>query len=337
MTDHTLSFEVPNTVQSLASRSILLWTGVAFVATILVAFASSAIVGTYPIACGRCHASAGFVEATEQSAHAAQSCTRCHGSGGPVARLAFGSRVVFGMVLHLTPVGGRSVAHVPDPTCTGCHESAMEGVIYANGRRILHEECARGSTCTDCHSTTAHGTQIAWPRTAQMDGCLECHATEDVFEGCDTCHDPRTPRERLGTGPWVNTHGAGWQTTHGMGDGTTCAACHPDGYCVRCHGIDLPHGDDFINRHSTDANADPAACDSCHDRETFCRDCHGIEMPHPASFATDHPGLVETGGEEACRRCHTQKDCDTCHEAHVHPGGATPTGPPVLRQRGGSR
>jgi len=44
-------------------------------------------------------------------------------------------------------------------------------------------------------------------------------------------------------------------------------------------------------------------------------------MPHPKRFTRTHAKAA--GSDSAlCRRCHVSTDCTTCHEKHIHPGGA---------------
>ncbi len=160
-----------------------------------------------------------------------------------------------------------------------------------------------------------------------------CHATDEVYRSCDTCHDSKGQQERLGRGAWVVTHGATWKTTHGMGDSATCAACHAADYCVRCHGIELPHGVRYVQRHAAEARATPDACTTCHET-TFCTDCHGLDMPHSRDFTKSHSKLVGKQGDSSCMLCHVKTDCTGCHADHVHPGGSTPVVPSDLTSGG---
>lgn len=57
-------------------------------------------------------------------------------------------------------------------------------------------------------------------------------------------------------------------------------------------------------------------CSTCHVEDRFCMDCHGMEMPHPEEFRVrTHPELVATAMDK-CEYCHTDADphfCDRCH------------------------
>ncbi len=283
----------------------------------MISVAASAVV--IP-ACGLCHRQPEFVKATEASAHGEIGCSECHGQSGIVASTSFG----FQQVLHVSKWLGASAAQssvtVGDARCLSCHSTINDQVTQSRGLSIAHETCAKGSACTDCHSSTAHGAQTTWVRSYNMDTCLHCHGQSEEPIECTTCHSERRASERIATGPWVVTHGPNWRSTHGMGDMFTCSACHPSGYCDKCHGPGLPHKGDFVQTHPAPAQDPKANCTSCH-AKTFCSDCHGIEMPHPVGFKKQHSKIAEKN-DAGCKTCHSDSDCLECHLMHVHPGGA---------------
>ena len=272
--------------------------------------------------CSVCHDSASFQTQTHASAHANVDCVRCHASAGIPHRITYAYTLLMGQVLHLAPTNGGPNTAIPDSTCLSCHEAVMQQQVTANGLSILHAECAKGRMCTDCHSDTAHGTEVKWAKTPTMDECLDCHNTERVRSNCNMCHAPKSEQALFQSGQWAVTHGPDWKQAHGMGDLNTCVACHPANYCVRCHGIPLPHGSGFIRDHPALAFTNRADCTVCH-QQSFCDSCHGLPMPHPVGFTPEHPAIVKQQGTSKCLRCHVQQDCTKCHDAHVHPGGAT--------------
>jgi hypothetical protein len=271
--------------------------------------------------CTSCHDESTFAEQTAALAHAEVACVTCHVGSDVASRLSFGAIEVFGMAVRVVPVAGRAVSEVSDTTCLSCHADILGRVADSKGKRIAHATCSVSGTCSSCHSGTAHGSAVRWQRVAKMDDCLECHDTDEVLADCDTCHDAKTPEERLGAGAWNVTHGEAWPTTHGMGDQRTCGACHAEDFCARCHEISLPHGSGFIGQHGETAIESPGACTTCH-RQEFCSGCHGIEMPHTPSFTPAHSERVRDLGEEVCLTCHDSADCELCHFKHIHPGGA---------------
>jgi len=296
----------------------VLWVvaGLLVVAAVSVGIAAAALPG-----CSSCHDSADFVAQTDASSHAEIDCVRCHVEPGVVARTTYGFNLVFGMALGLAPASAGPTTAIADKTCLSCHSAVLREKVTANGLSILHSQCAEGRPCTDCHADTAHGSTVKWITTVNMNQCLDCHAAERVRSECDTCHGEKSAQDRIDSGEWSITHNASWRQTHGMGDLQTCRACHPDDYCVRCHGMRLPHDASFIRTHPLRAQEQRKDCVVCH-RQTFCDSCHGMRMPHPASFTPQHSRLVNERGRAACERCHVGDDCVNCHERHVHPGGA---------------
>ena len=281
----------------------------------------SATAATLP-GCTKCHQSPGFAEQTAKGAHSEVACVRCHVQPGAVARLEYAYHMIFGMRLRLAPTGTGPISGIPDRTCLSCHEAVMKRIVKLNGLSIQHSTCSEGRMCTECHSETAHGSAVKWPKTVQMNQCLSCHSTSQVRTNCSICHEKRSPDQRLRSGEWAVTHGSNWKQTHGMGTLSTCASCHPSDYCVRCHGIPLPHNADFIRMHPLQAQTNRQDCAVCH-KQTFCDNCHKTEMPHPQAFTPSHPAVVRQRGQAVCRRCHLESDCTDCHLRHVHPGGAT--------------
>jgi len=278
-------------------------------------------------ACESCHESRDLVGEVTSEAHASAgaTCVDCHVGDSLPERVRFGFYQAYGMVVPILSTADSPAAVVTDLSCQSCHQE-MRGIWTAAGLRIRHDECARGSVCTDCHSNTAHVDDITWPTLYDMDGCLSCHEAEDAFDACDTCHVGRLDRVRPSTGAWAVTHGPDWQRTHGMGDMSTCRACHPADYCAPCHGPGVPHDNRFFSRHGRESLVAGSTCLDCH-QATFCDDCHGIEMPHTNEFTREHSSLAAGGAAEACRTCHAESDCSGCHEKHVHPGGAISLSP----------
>ena len=272
--------------------------------------------------CKACHNAPVFVQQTAAGAHSKIECVRCHVQPGVPSRVDYAFHLIFGMGLRVSPTSSGPIAGIPNATCLSCHAAVMKRVVIANGISIKHELCIRGRLCTDCHSQTAHGGAVKWAKTPQMNQCLDCHAASKVRSDCTMCHSARSPQDRIRTGSWAVTHGPNWKQTHGMGVLKTCASCHPDNYCVRCHGIPLPHGPDFMRTHPVQAMSNRKDCAVCH-KQAFCDNCHGLEMPHPVTFAPLHSSIVKKQGSAKCLRCHIQEDCDLCHLKHIHPGGAT--------------
>jgi hypothetical protein len=267
--------------------------------------------------CAGCHLTSTFGAETAAGPHAQVACGDCHGGTTIASRASFGANQVLGMYLPLmTP--DPTLSSVSSARCSSCHEDDLAGVAESAGLRVKHSACAQFIECATCHSPTAHGAALGWPRSTSMELCFECHATSGGPLECDTCHTGRLPADRIKTGTFAVTHGPNYLTTHGMGKMTTCGACHEDSKCAGCHGAGVPHGARFVQQHAQAAALPGADCQGCH-IGTFCSDCHTYEMPHPASFTPEHADIVARDGESGCATCHAPEDCVTCHVKHVHP------------------
>jgi hypothetical protein len=297
----------------LGNKKAIILTTAGIIAGLLFVVASLYL-GSDTRSCGSCHDQADFVEATEASAHSTIACTECHAPRGRLQAVSVTAR-------HVVPSArqGRTLSEVDDAACLACHEPLLKKTTESLGLRIQHSTCTEGSTCTDCHSTTAHGDATGWPRTYEMEKCMDCHAARASVK-CDVCHEGRRAEERVASGVFAVTHGPDWRKTHGMGNSKTCAACHTAASCEKCHGPGVPHDAEYVKRHAEDARSDGAKCDSCHET-AFCNDCHGTPMPHSRKFTRTHAAEA-TKNKSMCNRCHAPADCSECHVKHVHPGGA---------------
>jgi len=266
--------------------------------------------------CSACHMTGEFEAQTVMRSHGEVACKSCHGGTTVQSRVQFGFNQVFGMVLQVKDIDP-TLARTQSSQCISCHED-LPAVTTSAGLRIQHTSCARGRECTDCHSPVAHGTAVGWPRTATMELCYECHGTRAVPAECDTCHEDRLADDRVQTGTFAVTHGPNAAKTHGLGNMKSCSSCHESSKCEKCHGVGLPHPEDFVAKHGQISGLPTAKCTTCH-IETFCSDCHGYEMPHPIAFLKTHAEASEKAGVETCRRCHAEQDCQQCHLDHVHP------------------
>jgi len=309
---------VPATGPSRTRRRIIWSLAIVFVLLAL----NIGVFGVALSGCLSCHNRGDFRAATAESPHAGVDCRSCHAPQGTLDWLAFSWRQPLHMVKRVRPGATRDSATVPDSRCASCHEEIYAATLTSNGVRIAHESCAANSSCTDCHSATAHGAATSWIRSYAMDQCLECHIS-GAGTDCDMCHDGRLPSDRIASGSFAVTHGAQWRTTHGMGNGATCTVCHSKDDCLECHGPGLPHEPEFVSTHADYAAEAGAQCAGCHE-QAFCDACHGTPMPHEPEFVQDHPNATQPA---LCERCHAESDCTICHETHVHPGGAVDSAP----------
>jgi len=298
-------------------RRRLVWTAVALAAVCLLGLRVFDALGPKP--CTSCHSRADFRAATQASAHAQVDCRSCHMASGMMGEVLFALQQPLHTYSRQSRAADRDAAEVPDTRCKTCHEVSLRGVVGSGGIRMDHAWCAVGASCTDCHSSVAHGTANQWIRSYDMDRCLGCHMESGNVQ-CDLCHQGRDATARIKSSTFAVTHGPKWRSTHGMGSIATCNVCHSSSDCADCHGVGVPHEPSFIDEHSSFAAHEDARCASCH-ADSFCDGCHGIQMPHPARFTPRHSTAAKRQ-PKSCTRCHAASDCTDCHEKHVHPGGA---------------
>lgn len=310
------------TADSSARRGVRAATVAAAAVLLLVALAST--VGSSAIVCSACHGEQ--ADAMSATAHADIDCYRCHLASGGWSFPAHKTEELFRMYPVALVGGGfsRPATTTGRGACLRCHREVLGGTLKGTWLRIDHAACAPGPTCDECHATTAHGEAVRWQSTYVMEDCVACHSEKGASITCDTCHTEGAKRPTdAPRGPWQVTHGPNWEKTHGLGSVDTCVTCHPNDYCTRCHGVAVPHPRDFGGTHGTLAIEKPEVCERCHPaRAAFCDACHTTEMPHPATFLKQHATIAEGRADKRCFRCHADGDCDACHEAHIHPGGA---------------
>jgi len=275
--------------------------------------------------CYVCHSDEDFHSETEVRAHSDVSCIDCHGGTSVTAQWQFRQKVMYQMALPFGNLSGNPQT-VANANCLSCHTAVFEETIFNNGLFMNHRDGATEQRCADCHSTVAHGIQSRFPRTYDMNDCLLCHMQHSKLMGetndCSLCHEGN--HQSVGVTQVRMTHGSEWRITHAMGNLETCWACHPQDYCVRCHGIGYPHNSGYLNLHGADATDPGQDCSSCHRNTQWCHDCHGgHEMPHPNNFLRDHASIAtHVINDESCLICHIRSDCADCHAAHAHPGGS---------------
>jgi len=295
---------------------------------VVLAVLPALIATVYTPRCENCHTDQ--VNAQKSGPHVRITCQACHAGTTGSRRLAFRETVMYGMKLKLVSLP--SQASVPNESCANCHSNAnfstgSSKVVTSKGLRINHVACSKGQSCTSCHGGIGHQIKGQVPTTYNMDACVACHAqNQKDSSNCADCHaDSYTSTaKQLGfsSATFSAVHGANWEKMHGAGDQSTCLSCHKQSDCARCHGALVPHDAYIITTHGKAAAAPDAKCNTCHKDQKFCDDCHGMPMPHPSNFLQTHAAVTKTVGETTCYNCHAKSDCDNCHNAHVHPGGA---------------
>lgn len=257
--------------------------------------------------------------------------------------------------------------------CEECHDrsKAEDKAKYSPPRREEREyelrfdhtahlkRVAKGD-CTVCHKELPDPGE-PWKTAPPMSACLGCHEHRVDFDQvrCQRCHlslkrfPLRPVSEFAHTASWVKEHG---KLTRGSAE--TCAACHDQTYCARCHATsttsgrpeihfpekvetDFIHRGDFLSRHQIEQQADPASCRKCHG-SFFCDSCHKEQSlsgrslsprsPHPSPAWTtkgsgQFHGDAARSNMVACAGCHDQGAASVCVLCHRKGG--------VVQQGGG--
>ncbi|HEX9705790.1 MAG TPA: cytochrome c3 family protein, partial [Gemmatimonadales bacterium] len=252
---------------------------------------------------------------------------------------------------ELVPIMTRPAAGQADPPeCVDCHSDA--GAPWMTVRAAIPERCL------DCHGVKA--AHFAAPDTA----CASCHIplvravalTREDVAGFPAPPSHREMGFRRGSG-----HGVA-AASGSEGVAASCATCHARDFCLSCH-VDGPEQPaiqalgpdprslaieahlaapqsharaDFLQRHGAMVRDNPAACRTCHARES-CFACHSptsrvavallargpgrsagamVTRRPPAShqenFAEGHR-TAAAAVPATCAGCHVRADCFTCH------------------------
>jgi hypothetical protein len=179
---------------------------------------------------------------------------------------------------------------------------AKEEVDPIRFDHALHAE--NDVECDVCHEGAASSTSGKDVLLPAMDVCADCHDVEDE-SACTTCH---TNEEYEGY-PKRPLAVANFSHKAHIDQGMECGTCHP---------VEEGSGE----------SAQPALptmtqCRTCHEtasRQTDCANCHGPEetlkpADHGPQFVNLH-GISASFNEVSCADCHTQTDCQDCHNGN---------------------
>lgn len=275
--------------------------------------------------CARCHFTSRAIDSHAEGAHADIACRSCH--VGPGVRGAFTARIRGGVNLATQILGNASdepvSAEVRNGACIACHENVASGVTVARSIRMRHSDVLElGHACTDCHNTEAHGTEVRRARYPRMGLCIGCHDGIKAASECDVCHseDVGVAVRRLQR-PFAKTNI----------EKDDCRGCHPIDTCNACHGLEMPHSQEFVEGfHARKGLTQTAVCLRCHDIAGFCNTglCHMFPVSgqgaktwrryHEATgdFVAWHQNARDIGpgfGPCSCHETDVEKWCNYCH------------------------
>jgi len=272
-------------------------------AGIVVALASAYVGTAQSSYCVSCHA-----EVRPESSggvHADVACVRCHEDTWALPSNAL--RRGLDIAAQYGLGSSAYTTDVPSRRCVACHRDIESNVTRneETGVMMSHAEpLDAGYACADCHRSEAHADMAA---PVGMSVCLACHDAETASAGCSTCH-AKDPSAASGLAA-DRIYGKATITR------TDCEGCHSMGSCDACHGIRMPHSEEFLRTHPRYSGFDlkEQCFEQCH-TQGDCGKCHGLWSNHPPSFKEEHKRLPP---ESACNTCHSQHEgpiCDLCHD-----------------------
>jgi len=150
--------------------------------------------------------------------------------------------------------------------------------------------------CSSCHEGVSEATDLSGLRPG-MDTCANCHDVEDA-ETCGMCH--------------VNAEEpGGYAETAAVVRFPHATHLEADGDCSRCH--ELEEAAMGLPGHDT--------CRTCHATVSGFQDCQvchleSVEHLRPRSHEPQYMAyhaLEAVWDERSCESCHTQSDCQDCH------------------------
>lgn len=282
-------------------------------ALVFAALAVMLLPGTVPAsrACSTCHVMDEAVATWESSAHSGVACYGCHARPGLAGSLG---ATVAGVLRLASDETTSWPARIGSGRCLGCHDEIARDYTGRRVRMRHSDVIAAGMACTDCHGAVGHDSEyVGYERVTSdrrvMTVCLTCHDGERAPAGCDVCHvaDPldRASPQSFAASAKVEV---------------TCDGCHrpeTEARCVDCHGLVLPHPEEFMGRHAGMSYDDPSLCARCHE---FARSdegcgCHPDTNLHGtySEWFPRHGVRARASWPGGCS-CHDVRFCAFCHE-----------------------
>lgn len=279
-----------------------------------------------------CQAVFGFLEAGDAGPrfpHAVHleemDCSDCHDGSEDRADAGYPATTRGCMLCHEELDEGKD----PDRTVAAFVENDVPiwaGRENAYAGEVVFDHAAHYEAevdCEACHGPQTDSGDVDLRIRGGKNACMDCHATTERGNDCAVCH--RSLRVDVAPGDhdamWGRAHGAHSRTMlTGTGE-TTCAQCHEDQSCTKCHLEEPPldHTNFWRRRgHGLTAAIDRSKCTVCHQTDGCVR-CHQTTEP------MSHRGAFGPPTNRHCVSCHLSgagQGCAVCHQSFpVHPQG----------------
>ncbi|MCL2491390.1 MAG: cytochrome c3 family protein [Coriobacteriia bacterium] len=264
-----------------AGRSLRFILTIAGIGALIASFGAATQSRTF---CLACHEISGHTESVQDGDHAQLACTACHETGSFVQAYSTNA------AMRLTHVAGGlarpdsdtgSYGMVTSASCLRCHEENIRIETAPSELSVIRmshiEPLEAGMGCLVCHAFN-EAQEIGLPDRG-MEVCLNCHNDKTASATCTKCHLKH---------PLTVAKGAQWNYASHLLANTdprrSCYRCHDPGPCDSCHGIRMPHPEEFIAMSSSGhpehtRGLDVTVCFTCHDGSstrgaTDCFLCH---------------------------------------------------------------
>jgi len=199
----------------------------------------------------------------------ANECARCHTT---VPKTVRWKGVAFPHAKHAEAAGD----------CESCHTP------YSDHGKMSWGKEACGSCHADVplpHPGNFRSTMGKLVKKVGFDSCMMCHDTKTSRDTCKPCHESGPKREITWKGMALS------HTNHARQD-IDCTTCHTElshhggialtpAECNECHGVTMPHPEDFAETHGEQFMSHKLeldTCSTCHEGGMpgeFCQTCHG--------------------------------------------------------------
>jgi hypothetical protein len=259
--------------------------------------------------CPRCHVLEPAAASAAATPHRVARCIDCHRSPGLLGSLDLRLRMIDDLVANPTAEKIDKPAVVTEKGCRQCHKKELRDTLTVGVIRVRHSDFGKTVACAACHGRVGHSAEPTTPRPAlRMAVCVKCHDGEHAPRECALCH--------LSDVAFTNE-----PATFGKIDlpaPTTCRGCHDLTGCTECHGVEMPHPENWSDPkvHAKLGAFDGSkTCDLCH--ESGCSPCHSqaLHTNHGSDWKTVHATVKSSSG---CLGCHSEAKvgpdmCKLCH------------------------
>ncbi|MHB9148472.1 MAG: multiheme c-type cytochrome [Thermoleophilia bacterium] len=294
------------------------------VTLLIVGFAAGNASLERPSTCAQCHTDELVFASVAETEHADLECADCHRPRGAVwpARQV----MTFARWTYVNAANGNKEPEprpgsVTSSRCLDCHDEITERTVARGGIKVRHADFVEQLYgCRDCHNVSSHPGALAEPTEPTMEKCLPCHDGVTASSECETCHAEDVGRPSRPDAPLPKV-----ELTE-AGQYASCYVCHQEDACNSCHGIRMPHPEEWATRHMRDGFTRRDLCWRCHysgdqifvPSSESCS-CHGLPgTMHGGELWIREHGLQATGqkaGENAeCFLCHGGALCGYCHD-----------------------